>query len=213
MTRNLIFGMAISSALAAGVVVDRLAVIVGKHAVKLSDIDRDLRVTGFLNRQPLDLGPAARRKAAERLIDQQLIRDEMTNMGYNQEDAGGGDLLDRIRRSRFAGSDARLRQALAPYGLTEDELRAQLSWQAKVLSFIDQRFRPGVMVTDDEVRAYYDQYRAELARLYPRTPTLDDLDPKIREIIEAQRVNQNFEAWLGRARQRTRIEFLQEAFK
>ena len=35
---------------AASVVVDRIAVIVGKDAIKLSDIDRDLRVTEFQNR-------------------------------------------------------------------------------------------------------------------------------------------------------------------
>jgi len=46
-------------------VYDRMAVVVGKHTIKLSDIYRDLRVTGFLNRQaaPLRRG----RSVAKRL--------------------------------------------------------------------------------------------------------------------------------------------------
>jgi hypothetical protein len=35
--------------LAGAVVIDRIAVIVGKHAIKSSNIGRDLRVTQFLN--------------------------------------------------------------------------------------------------------------------------------------------------------------------
>src|ERR1035441_1089260 len=47
----------------ATVLVDRIAVIVGKQVIKSSDVERDLRVTAFINRQPIDLNAAARRKA------------------------------------------------------------------------------------------------------------------------------------------------------
>jgi hypothetical protein len=49
---------------AAGVVIDRIAVIVDNHAIKTSDIDRDLRVTEFLNHEPLDTTVNVKRKAA-----------------------------------------------------------------------------------------------------------------------------------------------------
>ena len=51
---------------------------------------------------------------------------------------------------------------------TEDQLRRYLQWQLTVLRFIDQRFRPGVLVTEEEVRAYYDEHRAELQKANPR---------------------------------------------
>jgi hypothetical protein len=57
------FGILLSGA----VVVDRVAIIVGKRVVKTSDLERDLRVSQFLNREPLDLSPATRRKVADRL--------------------------------------------------------------------------------------------------------------------------------------------------
>lgn len=194
-------------------IIDRIAVTVGKHAIKLSDIDRDLRVTSFLNREPLNLSSNAKCAAAERLIDQALIGDEIEEGGYDRPaDSDVEAMLNKIRQERFGGSDARLREALETYGLTEDQLRQQLSWQLEVLRFIDQRFRAGVLVTDDDVRSYYDQHRADLARQNPKAQSLEDFQPKIRQSLEGERVNQNFTQWLEEARRRNRIEYHQEAF-
>jgi hypothetical protein len=193
-------------------IIDRIAVSVGKHAIKLSDIDRDLRVTGFLNREPLNLSPKTRRAAAERLIDQALISDEVADGGYPRPaDSDVDALLNKVRRERFGGSDARLREALAGYGLTEDQLRQQLQWQLQVLRFIDQRFRAGVVVSDEEVRSYYEQHRADLARENPKNQSLEALEPKIRQALEGERINQNFAQWLEQVRRRYRVQYHQEA--
>src|SRR5581483_11055692 len=102
----------------------------GKHAVKLSDINRDLRVTEFLNREPLNVSADAKRKSAQRLVDQTIIGTEIANGGYTRPTNADVDaFLNQLRHDRFGGSDARLRQALVPYGLTEDQLRAELLWQ------------------------------------------------------------------------------------
>jgi peptidyl-prolyl cis-trans isomerase SurA len=206
--------LAFASALYSSTVVDRIAVIVGKHVIKSSDIDRDLRVTEFLNRQQPNFGSDAKHKSAERLIDQVLIGDEIPNDGYARlTDADADALLKQLRQDRFAGSDARQREALTLYGLTEDQLRAQLLWQLEVLRFIDQRFRPGVLVTDEEVRTYYDQHRADLRREYPQANSYEALGPKIRTSLEGERINQNFVQWLDQARKRNRIEYRQGAFQ
>src|SRR5262249_43941927 len=60
-------------------VVDRIAVIVGRRAIKTSDISEDMRVTGFLNREQISDTAAGKRKAAERLIDQELVRQDLAN--------------------------------------------------------------------------------------------------------------------------------------
>jgi hypothetical protein len=198
----------------AAVVIDRIAVIVGKHAITLSDVDRDLRVTEFLNRQPLKVNSDVRRQAADRLIDQVVIGDEIKSEALAPPNGSDADaLLNRLLRDRFGGSDERLRQGLSAYGLTEEGLRAQLLWQVEVLRFIDHRFRPGVLVTDEEVRTYYGQHRSELARQYPQTPGFEELEPKIRASLEGERINQSFGQWLDRARQRNRIDYRQEAFQ
>ena len=63
------------------------------------------------------------------------------------------------------------------------------------------------------VRTYYDQHLAELKREYPRENTLAALEPKIRDVLTGQDVNREFDDWLGRARERTQIEYRQGAFQ
>ena len=111
---------------ASAVVVDRIAVIVEKRVIKTSDIEREVRVTQFLNAEPLDLGTEARKQAAERLIDQAIIRREIEAGGYSmasEEDAAR--MLEQVKKER-SGS------AAAKYGLTEDQLLRHLRWQVTV---------------------------------------------------------------------------------
>jgi hypothetical protein len=201
------------SLLQGAVVLDRMAVIVGKNVIKISDIERDLRVTEFLNRQPLSLSPQAKRQSVERLIDQEIIRQEIVTGGYRRPADADADTLDKqLLKDRFGGSPARLREELSRYGLSEEQLREQLLWQLTVLRFIDQRFRPAVYVSDEEVRAYYDKNLPAIRRQYPANSSFEALQAKIRGLVEGERINQNFTQWLEQARKRYRIEYKQEAF-
>lgn len=207
------FVLAAAAALAAPVEIDRIAAIAGKEAIKTSDIDRDLRLTAFLNDERPVLNAETRRTSAERLVDQAILRQEIARGSYappskNQVDG----LLNQIQRERFGGSGARLRDALARDQLTEDELRDRLRWQLTVLRFIEQRFRAAVLVTDEDAHAYYDAHRAELARQSGGDSSFAALEPKLRETLEEERANQNFAEWQGQARKRYRIEIKPEAF-
>lgn len=200
--------------LPATVVIDRMAVVVGKRVIKSSDIDRELRLTEFLNRDNLNLSADVKRKAAERLIDQEIIRNEIENGAYRRPAQADADaLLRQLAQDRFGGSDQRLREALLRYGVEEDQLRAHLLWQLTVLRFIDERFRPGVLITDDETRRYYEQHLADLRREYRQNSSFQALEPKIRASLEGERINQSFAEWIEQARKRTHIEYRQGAFQ
>jgi FAD/FMN-containing dehydrogenase len=214
MIRGLTVAFGILASLTANAaVVDRMAVIVGTHVVKTSDIQRELRVSSFLNRQALDESSPAMHRAAERLIDQELVRDDLLKGQYAQPtEKDAAAFLQQLKHDRFGGSEARFRAELAQHHLTEDQLRRQLLWQLTVLRFIDQRFRPGVLVTDEEVASYYREHRAELQRTNPRNNSLEDLTPEIRETLTGERINQAFEEWLKETRGNTRIEYRPQAF-
>jgi hypothetical protein len=206
--------LSFAAAVRGTVVLDRLAVVVGRHAIKLSDIRRDVRVTEFMNREPFSFNTAAMRQSAERLIDQTIIRDAITTEGYRRaSDADATALLNQFRQNRFGGSDRRLRENLARYGLTEEQLREQLLWQLTVLRFIDQRFRPGVQVSDEDVRTYWEQHAAEFKHGSAKNASFESLEPKIRASLEGQRINQSFEQWLEESRKQNRIEYKQGAFE
>jgi hypothetical protein len=143
---NCLFALLLASIPCSAVIVDRIAVVVDDRVVKDSDITRDIRITDFLNGDPLDFSEPARKKSAQRLIDQQLIRREVTVGGYTKATPEEADnFLDSIIKQRFQGNHSEYEAALQKYGITGEQLHAQLVWQITVLHFIEQRFRPAVM--------------------------------------------------------------------
>jgi hypothetical protein len=212
--RDLILTLGFTAMVSGAVILDRIAVIAGAHIIKASDIDRDIRLTDFLNRVPLNFSAAVKREAAERLIEQQIIRDEIVSGGYRRPPESEATTLEaELLRDRFAGSRERLRGALQRDGLTESDLHAQLLWQITVLQFIDQRFRGGIVVTDDEVRDYYDQHSAQLSKQNAKDNSREALEPKIRTMLEGQRINDAFNQWLDQARKSEKVEFKPGAFE
>jgi len=195
--------------LAFGAIIDRIAVIVGNSIVKDSDIDRDLRVVSFLNNEPLNFSAANRKTAANRLIDQVFIRREIRIGDYPTATPEQAEAqLDALKKQRFRSTSA-FEQALRRYGLTDVELRIQFQWQLSVLQFIDARFRPAVLVTDEEIDKYYREHAAALQRQYPNK-SADELRDEVRDILTGQKVNQQFFSWLDDQRKSAKIVFREE---
>ena len=170
-------------------VVDRVAVVIDKTVVTESEVLDELRLTEFLNDQPLELGPKARREAAERLVDQELIRRELEISGYAPPSANEADaLLRKFRQDRFHSVTA-YHAALRKYGIAEEQLKAHLLWQLTAIRFTDQRFRSQLPEAGSQ--------SADRAA--------DD--------APANSVDQQMDAWLKEARDNTKIAFKPEAFQ
>jgi hypothetical protein len=207
MHSGLILFLALTPTIAFSTIIDRIAVIVGSSIVKDSDIERDLRVTDFLDGAPLDLGTESRKKATKRLIDQIFIRREIRLGDYpaaTPEEAG--QQLDSLKKQRFKTNSA-YQDALRRYGLAEADLRTEFQWQLTVLRFIDARFRPAVLISDAEVERYYGDHRAALEREHPGKASLEDLQEEIRDTLTGEKVNQLFFSWLDEQRQGVKIQF------
>jgi hypothetical protein len=178
---------------AAAGVVDRVAVVVGDAVITESEVLDELRLTEFLNSQPLDTGVEQRRAAAERLVDQQLIRKEMTIGHYPEPSAAEADaVLQNFRQQHFR-TDAEFRAALEKYSITEDQLKRHLLWQGTVMRFTDVRFRPGIPGPPEQTAD-----RASGGATVP--PSGADVD-------------QQMDAWLQEARKAVRITFKTGAFQ
>lgn len=194
------------------VIIDRIAIVVRNSIIKDSDVNRDIRVTDFLNGRPLNFNAAARKEAADRLIAQALIRREIRLGDYPMATLQDADeQLDSLESERFK-TQAALDRALERYGLTELDLRTQFQWQLTVLRFIDLRFKPAVMVTDQEADAYYREHEAELRHDHPKQ-SLDELKSDARDVIVGERVNKLFFDWLNQQRGDTKIVFHEASLK
>ena len=196
-------------------IIDRIAVALDNQVITESEILREIRLTEFLNAEPLDFSAGTKKKAADRLIEQKLIRREIALGRYADPNPDGvAPLLKQIQTERFHNPEE-FRQALEKYGITEEDLQAHLLWQLTLLHFIDVRFRPSVQVSDDDVRTYLEAKLREIqASTGPdKNANQDDLREKIRETLISQRVDKQLDDWLAETRKRTRVEFHPEAFQ
>jgi hypothetical protein len=206
------FVLLLAQSLIFAVIIDRIAVIVGTSIIKDSDIDRDIRVTDFLDGQPLDLSLAKRKQAVGHLIDQVFIRNEIRIGRYQVATLQEADSqLERLSRQRFKTQLA-FEESLKRYRLTDLELRTQFQWQLTVLKFIDARFKPAVLISDDEVEKYYHQHSAALQRQYPGK-SLDDLREDIRDILTGEGVNKQFFDWLDQQRSDAKTRYMEESLR
>jgi hypothetical protein len=172
-------------------VIDRVAVVVGNQVITESEVVLEARLTAFFNREPLDLGAGQRKAAAERLVDQQLIRNEMQLGGYAVPPATeGDDALRKYRQDNYSSVPA-FRASLAKYELTEDEVKRHLLWQAAALRFTDQRFHLTISA--------------------PPSQTADRLSQGTTTTTDG--VEDQMDTWLKQARAGTRIQFKKEAFQ
>jgi len=194
-------------------IVDRVSVVVGSRVIKQSDIDRDIRVVSFLNQTPPDFSARSRKEAASRLIDQFLIRQDIQAARAAPAALGGVEqLLRQIKKERFA-SETLYHQALAKYGLSEEELRSALLWQLTVLRFIDQRFGSSTPISEQEIQEYFNSHRAALTKAHPAGRSATDVRPEIEAEISGERANQQFEVWIDQTRKDARIEYREESLR
>jgi hypothetical protein len=179
--------------LCSAAVVDRIAIVIGKQVVTESEVLDDLRLTEFIDNEPLDLSLSARRTAAEHLVDQELIRQELELSGFTKPAGSDADvLLRKFRQGRFH-SLADYRAALRKYGITEDQLKRRLLWQLTAIRFTDFRFGSGQPETDSQ--------------------SADRSTADAPVSVLADGVDRQMDAWLKQARADTKVTFKEEAFQ
>jgi hypothetical protein len=190
----------LGAVVARAVVLDRIAVTVGKDVITETEIDQEIRMTALLNGDAPVFTPDARRAAAGRLVDQTLIRTDMQLSQWPQpapQDAA--KLLGQVKRERFGG-EAGYRQALARYGVTEADLLEHLRWQLAALRYTESRFRPGIPAPGMAAQPRTDENGSA-----PGTP------PK--KVLQDGNVDDQMDAWLKDARSRVRVVYHEDSFR
>ena len=208
--------MLLAAAWAGGAeIIDRIAVSVGNRAITTSDLDREIRVTAFLNGTKPDFSQASREATANRLIEQKLIQLELESNRYEIPDAGQVQpLFEKFKKDHYR-SEEEFRASLKEYGLTEEDVKAHLLWQRTLLLFIDTRFRPAVEVSEKDIAEYFEKEVVPTVRTATpgQSTTLADFRDRIEETLTGKRVDEQMNKWLEEARRRTRIQFQLEVLR
>jgi peptidyl-prolyl cis-trans isomerase SurA len=195
--------------------IDRIAVSVGNRVITTSDIERQIRVSAFLSGTKPDLSLEARRKAADAMVDQKLIRSELEASRYPEPAPAELDTAYAEFKNKYFKTDEEYRRALAEYGITEADAKEQLHWQRTFAAFVSLRFRAAVQVNDQDVQDYFDKTVAPAARAAKPdgSITLDEFRDQIRAKLTGDREDQQMNQWLAESRRRTAIVYHEEAFR
>lgn len=196
-------------------IIDRIAVTVDDSVITESEVMRHIRLTAFQNGDKPEITPDKKRDAADKLVEQILIRREIDTAKYPlAEPADIAPVIDELKK-RYGGN-AGFQKALQEYGLTEQEVRDQVKWQLTLLPFIDVRFKPGVQVPDRDLHEYYEktllpEWRKNGGKGTP--PSFEESRDAIQDVLMSQRADQALDFWLGEARRQSKIIYHPEAFR
>jgi len=194
-------------------IIDRIVIAVGNQVVTQSQVDEDIRVTAFLNREKLDLSVDAKKQAASRLIEQALIKREMDLSRYPLPELTDAASSLATLKAMYP-SEAEFQDALQTYGITPDELTRRLWWQLTLLRFIEYRFRPGIQIPASDVQAYYRQQVSEWEQKGIKPiPTLEESRDQIEEILTQKRIDEALEQWIKDTRSQVTIDYRDPALQ
>jgi peptidyl-prolyl cis-trans isomerase SurA len=192
--------LAAPSALRAGDVLDRIVATVNGHIILQSDWDDALRFQAFEDGRPLDQLPPAEHKAAlDRLIDQELLREQMHSSEFQH--ASDGEVAQRIQEIHQLYPEAATAQGwqavLARNGLSENELKQHVLQQLDTMRLVDARLRPSISVDSKSIESYYNQQLLpQLRQSGAKEVPLAEVTPKIKELLIQEQMNQLLVAWL-----------------
>lgn len=189
---------------------DRLIAAVNSHPILQSDWDDEVRFESFMSGQRLtDVTPEERKAALDRLIDQELLREQMRIADVKpappeQAEKQFATMKDDYLRDHPGQSwDA----ALSSYGLTEKLVKDRIATELDQLRLVDTRFRSSIQVDPAEIEKYY---KGQLVpnRANSDPVSLTEAAPKIREILTQQKMNQQLSSWLETLRAQAQIRMV-----
>jgi hypothetical protein len=187
---------------------DRIAVSVGPDVIPESQVILDLRVAAFLEHKPLDLSGPAKRKAAERMVDQLLILREAvdSHVTLPSTEAAAGLVAPYAAESGYQAD-------LARYGISEPDLAAHLLAGLRTLTFTDLRFRPEIQVSPEDIRSYYDKLPRQRDSAAAPLPSFEESRDQIEKLLMEQRTLDALDKWLEMAHSTANIRYRDKAFE
>jgi len=193
----------------AGEIIDGVIATVNHKPILQSDWDDAVRYEAFMQQKPLrEVTDSDRMGALQRLIDRRLLAIQMVEPNYLAPTAEDVRLNVAELRQQIpaAKNDAAWKRLLATYGFSERDIEANLRNQKQVMNFVEVRLRPNVHVQPEEVEAYYrEQLVPDMEKAGVKVVTLQELEPKIHELLVQQHIDAMLDAWLHNLRQQSEI--------
>ena len=193
----------------AGEVIDRIVATVNGHIILQSDWNDALRYEALLSGRAMSLFTEDERRAVlDRLIDQELLGEQMKSASFEHasEADGAAQVADARKQYLEAATQEGWQRILDKYGLTEKALTAHVQQQIDLMRLVDAHLRPAVQIDSKSVEAYYrDKFVPQLKESGAGEVPLADVSAKIRELLTEQKVSELMVSWLQSLRSESKV--------
>ena len=192
--------------------VDQILTLVNDEIITRTDLLWSIAID---SKAPSPAGPVGSdllRQKLDVMIDERLIAQEASRVPTTEITQ---DEIEKKRTELIRGfpSEASFRERAGSVGLTPPKIDDLIRQRILIDRFVDFRFRSFVLVTEQEIKRYYDEILVPQIRAAGQVaPPLEE--PKVREGISAnlkqEKINAEIDKWLTSARQRADVVQLAE---
>jgi peptidyl-prolyl cis-trans isomerase SurA len=210
--RRLLIALLLSVGLHAGELLDRIVATVNTHVILQSDWDDEVRFEAFMSgRKPEDVTVEQRKAALNRLVDQEILREQMRLADLKPTCADAiKKQIDDLKNEQLGEHPGQSWETtLSRYQLTDKTVERHVAAELEQFQLVDLRFRSSIQVSAAEVDKYYRE------QIIPKLPasdplSLNDAAPKIREILIQEKINQLLNSWLETLRSQAQVKVVSQ---
>ena len=205
---SLALGIALFTPLSwGGEVVDRVVTTINGHVVLQSDWEQEIALEALSNGRDPDSFTSDERKAAlNRLIDQELLREQVRPTQPPPADQVAARVAEVRKLQLDCPTDESWHAKLQRYGLTQSALEKHFADQIQLMKSVEDRLRPSIQIDPRAVESYYhDQLLPEMKKAGNRTTPLSDVFGRIKDLLAEKKMNELMTGWLASLRSASHI--------
>src|SRR6202795_3844971 len=196
----LIMALALSSV--GGQIVDRVVTSVTGHVILQSVWEQGGGIEAFSNaRDPDSFTSAESNAALDRLIDQQLLREQVRPSQPAPAELVAARVADLRKLHPECATDEGWRATLRRYGLTQSSLEKRVGDQIQLMKLVEDRLQPSIQIDQRAVETYYhDQLLPDMKRAGSPAAPLTEVFGQIKDLLSERKMNELLAVWLANLR-------------
>jgi peptidyl-prolyl cis-trans isomerase SurA len=194
--------LAMAGRAGAGTVVDRVVADVNGNVLLQSDWDDEVTFEAFVDgRTPDSFTPDERKAALDRLIDQELLREQVRPAQEAPTEQVAARLAEVRKSLPQYSTEEGWHAALQRYGLTQSALEKRLSDELQLMKLVEDRLRPSIQIDQKAVESYYhNEFVPQLKKAGAKAKPLTEVYTRIKELLAQKKMNELLVGWLSNLR-------------
>ena len=204
---EILLSIALVSVALGGQVVDRVVANVNGHVVLQSDWEQEVAFEAFSDaRDPDSFTSAERTAALDRLIDQELLREQVRPSQPPPADQVATRVAEVRKLHPDCVTDAGWQAKLQRYGLNQIALEQHFGDQIRLMKLVEDRLRPSIQIDQRAVETYYhDQLLPQMNRSGSGATPLTEVFNRIKDLLAERKMNELLSGWLASLRSESHI--------